>query len=161
MAQTLPFTQPKACHNHQHCIAEALEKAERVCQRQNLRFTEIRQTVFRLVWQRHSPVKAYEILEQLQQQGIAAKPPTVYRALDFLLEHQLIHKLHRLNAYTGCMHPSPLTPCLFLICTGCESAEEIRDDALIDLLHNVRNKQGFATFDMTLELEGMCKECLG
>src|SRR5262249_31814588 len=86
-------------HDHQACVAEALDKAALLCDRRGARLTELRLRVLELVWRSHAPVGAYEVLGLLQQRGgKRAAPPTVYRALDFLLEHGLIHRLESLNA---------------------------------------------------------------
>ncbi|MCK5914330.1 MAG: transcriptional repressor, partial [Desulfuromusa sp.] len=87
-------------HDHLSCIAAAMANAEQLCQHRGKRFTAIRRRVFELVWQQHKPIGAYEVLEKLQQDGRAA-PPTVYRALDFLLELGLVHRIASLNAFVG------------------------------------------------------------
>ncbi|MDX2494940.1 MAG: hypothetical protein QNK27_08275, partial [Desulfuromusa sp.] len=91
-------------HDHQCCLDGAMANAELLCQQRGKRFTSIRRRVFELIWQQHKPIGAYEVLEGLQQDGRAA-PPTVYRALDFLLDLGLVHRINSLNAYVGCIHP--------------------------------------------------------
>ena len=91
-------------HDHAACIAQAVGQAEQVCHQQKQRFTALRRRVFELVWQHHRPIGAYEVLDLLQRDGRAA-PPTVYRALDFLLEIGLVHRIASLNAYVGCIQP--------------------------------------------------------
>ena len=97
-------------HDHKHCIKGALEEARALCAQKGVRLTALRETVLELIWQSHRPVGAYEILAELTRiQDKSAQPPTVYRALDFLLEHGLIHRLSSLNAFIGCPHPEKKT----------------------------------------------------
>ena len=93
-------------HDHEHCIDHALEQAAAICQKNGQRLTTLRQTVLKLVWSSHRPVGAYDILAMLSKgQERPVAPPTVYRALDFLLEQELIHRIASLNAYIGCNSP--------------------------------------------------------
>src|SRR3546814_13619005 len=99
---------PLACtpHDHDHCVSHALAEADSLCARQGVRLTALRKRVLELVWQSHKPLGAYDILAQLtEQDGRRAAPPTVYRALDFLLENGLVHRIASLNAFIGCNHP--------------------------------------------------------
>ena len=73
-------------HSHQKCIKSALVRAKRVCSQNGTKLTPIRQTVLELIWQSHKPIKAYDLLAQLSSSDHVEKPPTVYRALEFLLE---------------------------------------------------------------------------
>ena len=93
------------CQDHEVCIESAMRDAEEICQEKGLRFTELRKEVLKLIWLSHIPAKAYDILEMLKGKTWSAKPPTVYRALDFLLENGLVHGLDSINAYIGRSHP--------------------------------------------------------
>jgi len=148
-----------ACQQHEYCIENALEQAEMVCKQRGARLTDIRRQVLELIWVGHEPVKAYDLLNDLQKGDPAAKPPTVYRALDFLLEQGLIHKLHRLNAYVGCSHPQEKKPCFFLICTNCHSVTESHDEAYQKLISKVSKSYQFRPQAMTFEMEGLCEQC--
>ncbi|MHA1109066.1 MAG: transcriptional repressor, partial [Alphaproteobacteria bacterium] len=86
-------------HDHKRCIAEALAAAEEICARQSVKLTDLRRRVLELIWDRHEPVRAYDLLDQLRAGRRSAAPPTIYRALDFLLEAGLIHRIESLNAY--------------------------------------------------------------
>lgn len=149
------------CHNHHACKQEALHDAESICAEQAANLTPIRKRVLELVWQSHKPIKAYDVLAQLQAEMPSAKPPTVYRALDFLLEHHLVHKLQRLNAFIGCHHPqSGGESCYFLICTRCEEAQELHHPGIRQSLHESMRQQKFLAQHVTVEVEGICKGCL-
>jgi Fur family zinc uptake transcriptional regulator len=92
-------------HQHEHCVHDALAAAEVLCAKRGVRLTAIRKRVLELVWASHQPLGAYAILDKLTNEGHKPAPPTVYRALEFLLEHGLIHRIASLNAFLGCIHP--------------------------------------------------------
>jgi len=104
------------CQNHKICSDDAIKKAEFICEDKSLRFTEIRKFIFKLIWKSHKPSKAYDLLSKISKMNYSAKPPTVYRALDFLLDNGFIHKINSLNAYIGCSHPLKHNECYFMIC---------------------------------------------
>ena len=91
--------------NHKTCIEEALKEARLICDQKGLRFTKIREFILRMVWENHKPTKAYELLDKIPSLNYSPQPPTVYRALDFLLNNGFIHKINSLNAFVGCSHP--------------------------------------------------------
>lgn len=92
-------TPKNVCHHHHAtCIEDALATAEKLCSERKQRFTPLRRRVLELVWQSHRPVGAYEILRQLTAEEGCPAPPTVYRALDFLLDQGFIHRINALNA---------------------------------------------------------------
>jgi Fur family zinc uptake transcriptional regulator len=105
-------------------------------------------------------VKAYDLLAALQQEDQAAKPPTIYRALDFLMSLGLIHKIHSLNAYLGCAHPAHPEEALLLICKDCEEVIEITSPTLTTTLSNIYQKQQFTPHTSVLEVMGQCRDCL-
>ena len=79
-----------SCEDHKSCVSDALSKAEMVCSDQNVSLTPMRKRVLELVWaEEHNEIKAYDLLEKLKKQEPSAKPTTVYRALDFLMENNL------------------------------------------------------------------------
>jgi hypothetical protein len=104
----VPFK--KRTHDHAECIDSALVSAQSSCERQGLRLTKLRRRVLELVWRGHTPVKAYDILEELRKEDRAAAPPTVYRALDFLLNAGLVHRIESLSAFVGCGGPAGCAP---------------------------------------------------
>src|SRR5690606_28474545 len=115
-------------HDHARCVAAALAAAETLCQRRGARLTVLRRRVLELIWSSHEPVGAYDILQRLTEDGRRAAPTTVYRALDFLAAHRLIHRLASRNAYIGCRHPDESDhEGQFLICTGCGTVAELHD----------------------------------
>ncbi|MDG1286222.1 MAG: transcriptional repressor [Rickettsiales bacterium] len=147
------------CTTHNQCTATALQKAELLCEDKNLRFTNIRRKVLELVWGTHTPIKAYDILEALKGGEYSATPPTVYRALDFLQESRLVHKLHHQNTYIGCTHPLEQHLCQLLVCTDCGSAEESCDNQTASAIHQLTQKHRFTPQQGAIELTGLCVDC--
>ncbi|MEX2453963.1 MAG: Fur family transcriptional regulator [Rhodospirillaceae bacterium] len=146
-------------HNHRDCVADALDAAERVCSDNGLRFTQLRRRVLEIVWNRHSPVGAYDILDELRNEHRSAAPPTVYRALDFLLENGLVHKIESLNAFVGCGRPDGAHVGQFLICGKCRQVGELDDPDIADLIARKAAGVGFDVSRQTIEVQGLCRAC--
>jgi len=146
-------------HRHNQCIKNALEKAERVCSDKSLRLTPIRRKVLELIWQSHKPIKAYDLLNQLSSNEHIEKPPTVYRALDFLLENHLIHKIESCNAYIGCEVNHNEMDSKFFVCDQCDEVKEVCEPKLDKSLLEASKKQGFIPNQTTIEIHGTCARC--
>lgn len=147
------------CKNHNSCINEAVSQADLICNEQNIRFTALRRNVFKIILQNHQPAKAYDVLGQLQENDSSAKPSTVYRTLDFLLEHGLIHKLHSSNSYTACSHPKKHNQCYFLICDNCSEIKECCDKILTTAFNEIASANNFKAKNITVEISGLCNNC--
>ena len=150
-------------HNHTHCIQSAMDTARSICLQRGVRLTESRAQVLELIWQSHRPIGAYTILEMVS--AASAKrvaPPTVYRALDFLLEQGFIHQIKSLNAFLGC--PTPHLPhnqqSYFLICKHCGNAMEFCDAQISKQLRKLADKAGFTVKAESLEISGICSGCM-
>jgi Fur family zinc uptake transcriptional regulator len=111
------------------------------------------------VWGGHGPVGAYALLAALRGEGQNAAPPTVYRALDFLLEQGLVHKIECLNAYVGCSHPGERHVGQFLLCGRCGAAVELDDPAIAAAVEGGAARLGFTIMRQTIEVEGVCPGC--
>jgi Fur family transcriptional regulator, zinc uptake regulator len=146
-------------HHHEHNARAFVREVAAACEKRGLRLTEIRGQVLELVAASQKPVKAYDLLDQLKDDRSNAAPPTVYRALDFLLENGFIHKLESINAYVSCHHPSVAHHVPFLICDVCESATEICDERVAKLLSEQAKSLGFRARAQTLEVHGVCERC--
>lgn len=146
---------PQPHHDHDRCIAQALAAAEEECRRRGARLTDIRRRVLELVWRSHAPIGAYALLEALGK----AAPPTVYRALDFLLAHGLIHRIEKLNAFVGCAHPGHAQAGQFLLCRQCGGAAELNDDGIEQAVRDAAGRMGFTVTALTVEAEGLCPSC--
>ena len=161
----MPVTQDRAyqAHNHNQCIRDALAMAHTICLQRGARLTPLREKVLELVWTSHSPIGAYGVLAELtKQESRPAQPPTVYRALDFLQEQGLVHRLSSINAYIGCTHPDSHsnTYCSsFFICNNCHIAIEVESENITQALENSAQDHGFAINGAAIELTGLCCNC--
>ncbi|PTQ72953.1 Fur family transcriptional regulator [Pseudomonas sp. GV071] len=147
-------------HDHSHCVHNALSEADAICERAGLRLTALRRRVLELVWQSHKPLGAYDILGVLtEQDGRRAAPPTVYRALDFLLENGLVHRIASLNAFVGCNHPAHAHQGQFLICRTCNAAIELSNETISQSIVAGASDVGFTVESQTVEVVGVCSGC--
>jgi len=147
-------------HDHNLCIRDALGAAEALCARRGARLTDLRRRVLELVWQSHRPVGAYDLLARLGEGRDRAAPPTVYRALDFLMEQGLVHRIHSLNAFVGCPSAREGHAARFLICTACGEATEFEDESLQGDLARIAADRGFRIDGQVIELQGLCGRCV-
>jgi Fur family zinc uptake transcriptional regulator len=145
--------------HHVHGAAAYVGAVEAACTERGLRLTPLRAQVLGLVAAAGKPVKAYDLLDRLREQHGNAAPPTVYRALDFLLENGFIHKLESINAFVSCHHPAEAHQVPFLICDTCDSAQEICDERVAELIEAQAHALGFRPQAQTLEVHGTCKNC--
>lgn len=146
-------------HNHKDCIKTAMQNAEIACSDNGLRLTKLRRQVLELIWKSHAPIKAYEILEELHHENPKAAPPTVYRALEFLQEAGLVHRIESLNAFVGCGDPSQPHLGQFLICQDCGAVAEINEPNITRALTREANLLGFTTQEQIVEIKGRCPQC--
>jgi len=156
MARRHACTDP---HHHVDSADAFVRAVERACAERGLRLTPIRANVLRLIADAGKPVKAYDLLEHVKDGPGVAAPPTVYRALDFLLENGFIHKLSSINAFVGCHHPGEAHQVPFLICDRCSAAIEICDERVSKLLTTQARERGFTPAAQTLEVHGLCADC--
>ncbi|MBO6796332.1 transcriptional repressor [Maricaulis sp.] len=134
--------------------SQALEAAERLCQERGERLTPIRKRVLELVLGWDGPVKAYDLLEALNPEAGTAKPPTVYRALDFLMGLGLVHKVEALNAFVGCTHSHDEGGAELFICSDCGTVEERHGSAT-----PTNAPEGFKIDRSVIEHFGHCRNC--
>ena len=156
-----------ACIDPKHHVDDAdafVAAVEVACQQRGLRLTPIRARVLGLIADGGKPLKAYDLLDRVREgEGAgAAAPPTVYRALDFLLANGFIHKLESVNAFVACHHPSTAQHSVpFLICDRCHSAVELEDKQVVAALDERARALGFMPQAQTLEVHGLCARCSG
>lgn len=148
-----------ADHNHQQCIDQALAQAQQLCRERRQRLTPIRELVLRLIWQSHQPLGAYELLPALAEAGFNSAPPTVYRALEFLQQQGLVHRIASLNAFVGCPHPEHPHQGSFLICRRCRSTYELESSAIHAALEQSAAELDFKVEQETIEVTGLCPNC--
>ena len=146
--------------NHPPAVDAQIDEARRTCEAHGARLTELRGLVLGLILEARTPLTAYQILDRLKERRRSAVPPTVYRALDFLMANGLVHKIERLGAFMGCHgaggHAHPVQ---FLICRRCGTVAEIEDQAVAAALDGAARKAGFRAGVATVELDGTCASC--
>ncbi len=136
-----------------------LQQAESQCHTRGVRFTPIRRRVLELIAENGGGLKAYDLLDQLSTEHAAARLPTVYRALEFLIEQGLVHRIESQNAYVACACPEHAHGFQLLICRQCGYVEELHLDEISDQLAALAQRQGFNVERQTIELQGLCQAC--
>lgn len=133
--------------------------AETVCRQRNMRLTPARKQILKLVCSSHKTVGAYELLDRYRALDPKAKPATIYRALDFLAEAGLVHKVESLNAFFACMQAETEHHTAVLICDQCHNVAEIEAEKFYEKLFTVSKSHEFKPKRLLLELHGVCAEC--
>lgn len=152
-----PFASPG--HDHAHCVVDALRNAEENCARLGLHLTPLRLQILGMIWQGHKPVRAYDILQQLGKQGRRPSPPTAYRALAFLEQAGLVHRIESENAFVGCAQPDQTHHAQFFICERCARIAEVNDTRLDATIGENARALGFQPGRLTVEIRGLCATC--
>jgi Fur family zinc uptake transcriptional regulator len=143
---------------HAHDHAAQIAQAERRCTDAGESLTPVRKRVLELLLNQHGPAKAYDLLPLIDADK-SAKPPTIYRALDFLVRMGLAHRIESLNAFIACDVGACARSTIFLICEKCGAAEEFdAGHALVDL-GEAAKKDGFAIRRTMIEASGLCAQC--
>src|SRR5690606_8470235 len=113
-----------------------------------------------LIWQNHKPLGAYSLMDMLATASTRrVAPPTVYRALDFLLEQGLVHRINGLNAFIGCPSPGKKHQSDFLLCRLCGVAVEMDVGALTLNIQLTARTAGFSVESQSVEVMGVCPAC--
>ncbi|MCW8944556.1 MAG: transcriptional repressor [Sedimenticola sp.] len=145
-----------------HCppnCQNALRVADQLCQGRGVRLTPQRRQVLAILCDHHKPMGAYDILDLLKGEVSTAKPPTVYRALEFLLEQGLVHRIESLNAYVSCIHPEHPHASQFLICRDCGEVRELESRSVDQTLDSALKACGFKADSQVIEVTGRCLRC--
>lgn len=141
-------------------IEDFLTKIEILCQKRQIRLTPQRKTVITLMAKAQGAISAYELLDQLKLIEAKAKPPTVYRALDFFIEQGFIHKIESTNHYILCHHvDAPSHTSILLICKKCHRVQEQQATDIEAQLQNLANGQQFTLQHSIVEVHGICRDC--
>lgn len=148
-------------HDHSSCARQVLARAERDCAERGAKLTPIRRQVLTALAETHQPIGAYELIERLEDaDGHRPAPITVYRALDFLLEHGLAHRIESRNAFVACAHEhSGAGVVLFLICESCGAVGEAVSDTVGTALAKAAGGAGFQPRAQLVEIAGLCAHC--
>ncbi len=146
-------------HDHALCIRSALDRAERTCRRAGKTLTPVRRRVLELLWAGHAPVTAYDVLHALHAEGWGSSPPVAYRALAFLVELGLVHRVEHLNAYVGCALAEAAPEAQLFVCSCCGDATEVANPVLHEGLHAAAESIGFTIAHPIIEVTGICRRC--
>lgn len=146
-------------HDHGCCLRDTLARAEEVASRAGARLTPVRRRALEILLEEHRAMGAYEVLEKLAEGGFGSQPPVAYRALEFLVDHGLAHKVRRLNAFAACMHPGEDHAPVFLICRACNAVAETEGQGVRAALDDAAEVAGFRVERANIEALGLCPAC--
>lgn len=146
-------------HHVHHDNNAQMQAVVELCQLEGLRLTALRRRVLAELLAADKPLGAYDLLDILSKDGKRVAPPTVYRSLDFLLEHGFVHRLASINAYIPCCHPRQPHQAAFLICQKCQQVQEFSKHLLFAQLTDALQDDGFKIDDSVIELLGICHSC--
>jgi len=141
-------------------VAARMAVAESLCAQRGQRFTPIRRKVLELLLRHGRSLKAYDLLSAMRAEHPSAAPPTVYRALDFLLAEGLIHRLDAINAWVACIDAEDAHPDLLLIvCTQCGSVAEVHDPELCQHISTRVAHMNYVPTTHEIEVRALCPNC--
>lgn len=152
-----PF--PSPAHDHGACASDLMARAEGICARRGSRLTKLRRTVLEAVGSSHRAAGAYEIIDRMAERGPRPAPISVYRALDFLATHGLVHKIESLNAFVACTLTHQAPDAILLICEGCGRVAEMEGERTFETLAKRAAASGFQTRQTVVEMSGRCAHC--
>jgi Fur family zinc uptake transcriptional regulator len=151
---------PAPDHDHDRCSADAMAVAEALCQERGQRLTPIRRKVLAALLGSHKALGAYEIIDRLAPQGTRPAPITAYRALEFLREHGLVHRIESRNAFVACVHNHAAGELVvFLICERCGRIGEAASADVAATLASAARAAGFTPKSPVIEISGICTHC--
>jgi Fur family zinc uptake transcriptional regulator len=150
-----------ARHDHSNCTDDTLARAESLARDQGARLTPVRRRVLEILLEDHRALGAYDVLQRLAAEGFGNQPPVAYRALDFLVEQGLAHRIRRLNAFTACLHPGESHTPAFLICRACNQVAETPAAPVRHALDAAADACGFTIERSNIEALGLCPACQG
>jgi Fur family zinc uptake transcriptional regulator len=156
-----PAPPPTAFDRHDHtlCQGDVLSRAQAMVQERGLRLTPVRQRTLEILLEAHRALGAYEVLNRLAAEGFGNQPPVAYRALEFLVDQGLAHRIRRLNAFAACMHPGQVHAPAFLICRQCNAVAEAQATPVRAALDAAAAQLGFAIDRSNIEALGLCPAC--
>lgn len=148
-----------ADHDHHRCADEGLARAEALLSDRQVRLTPVRRRTLEILLQEHRALGAYEVLDKLAESGFGKQPPVAYRALEFLVDQGLAHRVRRLNAFTACRHTGEDHAPVFLICRSCKAVAETAAAPVRQALEKAAIATGFAVERCNIEALGLCPIC--
>lgn len=139
-------------------LGDLLDEAATLCADRDGNLTPLRKKVLKLLLEADRPSKAYDLLQHLREDG-EAKPPTIYRTLEFLVEMGLAHRLETLQAYVPCGHWKHDHTAVFLICEMCGEVSELDSTDSLRKLGQEAGSVGFKASNAVVEVRGVCSKC--
>jgi Fur family zinc uptake transcriptional regulator len=147
-------------HDHERCSTDAMAMAEAICLDRGQRLTPIRRKVLAALLASHKPLGAYEIIDRLAPKGPRPAPITAYRALEFLRENGLVHRIESRNAFIACVHTHAAGDLVvFLICERCGTVGEASSPDVAATLTSAARAAGFTPKSPVIEISGICTHC--
>jgi Fur family zinc uptake transcriptional regulator len=151
---------PAPGHDHDRCASDAIAHAEAICTARDERLTPIRRNVLAALLSSHAPLGAYELIDRLAKNGARPAPITIYRALDFLRDQGLVHRIESRNAFIACVaEHAGGDPVVFLICERCGAVGEAASAAVADTIKSASRAAGFTPRTPVIEIIGICAHC--
>lgn len=146
-------------HDHGRCAASAIRRAEALAAERGLKLTPVRRRTLEILLEDHRALGAYDVLDRLAESGFSRQPPVAYRALEFLVDHGLAHRIARLNAFAACAHPGETHQPVFFICEACRTIAEAQSDRVRAAVADTARDLGFTVSRMGVEVVGRCPAC--
>ena len=146
-------------HDHGECARSLMDAAQDLCAERGLRLTPVREKVLELLLKSHAPLGAYAILSELVDSGFRAQPPVAYRALEFLVENGLAHRIEKINAFVACNQPRDGHSPVFMICNDCQQVAETSAKTRSSTLERTARAIGFDIQHTVVEAQGVCAQC--
>ena len=150
---------PFDTHDHAKCQTGVMSHAEALARSKGLRLTPVRRKTLEILLTEHRALGAYEVLERLNADGFGNQPPVAYRALGFLVENGLAHRIRRLNAFTACICPGERHRPIFLICRACDTVAEAAENTVQPALDEAAAAANFKIERANIEILGLCPSC--
>jgi Fur family zinc uptake transcriptional regulator len=159
-----PVVFPSPDHDHDRCSSDAMAVAEALCAQHGQRLTPIRRKVLAALLASHKPLGAYEIIDRMAPKGAHPSPRpapiTAYRALEFLRENGLVHRIESRNAFIACVHNHAAGELVvFLICERCGAVGEASSAEVTSTLTSAARAAGFTPKSPVIEISGICTHC--
>ena len=136
-----------------------LTELEEICRRRGGRMTSQRRAVLGKLLKGRVPLSAYDLRDLLLPEDASITPASVYRCLDFLVDHGLVHRLETTRSFIACNHPDHPHAVQFLICRQCGTVVEAEDKRVAAAAESLGHRLGFALDQRTVELTGVCATC--
>ena len=151
---------PAPEHDHDRCLAEAMERAQAAFKTKGLKLTPLRQSVFQEIAGSHRAIGAYEVLDRLAARGERLAPISVYRAIDALVGAGLVHRFESRNAFFAC-HAGHEMRQLILACEACGRVAEVDGDKVFATIDTAAGSASFSAKGAVVEVWGLCATCAG